>query len=182
MATRIGKVLRRFLVPRVVVSLYYLARFGARISPRAEVEISPNLRFGRGAVVSSFTKIKATEGTITIGERCGFAAGCFVSAGEKGVVIGDGFICGPNVVIVSSNYNHHETGVHLEDQGRTSKGVRIGDNVWIGANSTVLDGSVIGDNTIVVAHSLVNRRYPPNSILQGNPAKVILRRSPSTEE
>jgi acetyltransferase-like isoleucine patch superfamily enzyme len=64
----------------------------------------------------------------------------------------------------------------LQQQGVTSLGIRIGRNVWVGANSTILDGSVLGDNSIVVANSLVNRRFPPNVIIQGNPAKVILRR------
>ncbi len=58
----------------------------------------------------------------------------------------------------------------------------IGDNVWIGANSTVLDGAVLRENTIVVAGSLVNRRYPPNVVIQGAPAKVIMRRSKPEEE
>jgi acetyltransferase-like isoleucine patch superfamily enzyme len=58
----------------------------------------------------------------------------------------------------------------------TSLGVRIGSNVWIGANSTILDGAEIGDNSIVVANSLVNRRFPANVIIQGNPAKVVLQR------
>ena len=59
----------------------------------------------------------------------------------------------------------------------TSKGVTIGDNVWIGAGSTITDGSVIGDNSIVVANSLVNRRYKANSIIQGSPASVVFTRN-----
>ncbi len=56
-------------------------------------------------------------------------------------------------------------------------GVRIGKNVWIGAGSIILDGTVIGDNCVVVAGSLVNRRYPDNVIIQGNPAKIIMKRT-----
>ncbi len=95
--------------------------------------------------------------------------------------MGDNVICGPNVVITASNYRYENLDVPLEDQGHTSTGIRIGRNVWIGANSTVLDGAVIGDNCIVVANSLVNRRFPPNSIIQGNPAKVILERRRTRE-
>ena len=53
---------------------------------------------------------------------------------------------------------------------------------WVGAGSTILDGTVLGDNTIIVANSLVNRRFPPNVVIQGNPGKVILRRSKGKEE
>jgi acetyltransferase-like isoleucine patch superfamily enzyme len=66
---------------------------------------------------------------------------------------------------------------HLDDQGRNSKGVKIGRNVWIGANSVVLDGTQLGDNCIVVANSLLNRRYPAGAVLQGNPAKILMKRT-----
>lgn len=172
----ITKLLRRFLLPGCVISLYYFFRFGAKISLRAEVELSQNLKFGPDCTVSSFVKFKASDGPLTIGTRSGFATGCFVAAGEQGIAIGDNFVCGPNVTIVASNFIYEKLGIHFEDQGSTSKGIRIGKNVWVGANSTILDGSVIGDDTIVVANSLINRRYPPHSILQGNPARVIKKR------
>jgi acetyltransferase-like isoleucine patch superfamily enzyme len=173
----LSTLLKRFLVPRFVVSLYYYLKFRAKISPRAEVELSSNLRFGPDCTVSSFTKIKATHGPLVMGARCGLGTGCFLSAGEEGTIIGDNFVCGPNTVITSSNYIYDDLSAHLEDQGHTSRGIRIGDNVWIGSSSVILDGSELGDNTIVVANSLVNRRYPPNSILQGNPAKLIMKRT-----
>jgi len=168
---------QRFLVPAFVTSLYYLLRFGARVSHRAEVELSRTVTFGRGCTVGSFTKIKATEGRLTVGADSGFATGCFVSAGPGGIEIGSHFVCGPNVSIVGRNYDYSRLDAPLAEQGATSKGIRIGDNVWIGAGVTILDGAVVGDNTIVVANSLVNRRYPANAILQGAPAKVILDRS-----
>jgi acetyltransferase-like isoleucine patch superfamily enzyme len=168
-----GNLVRRFLVPRFAVTLYYYLKYGAKISPRAEVELSSNLAFGRGCRVSSFTKIKAADGPLSIGSRCGFGTGCFVSSGEQGLEIGDNLVCGPNVVIMASSYRYDKLGRHLHDQGVTSRGTRIGSNVWIGAGSVILDGSDIGDNSIVVANSLVSRRHPPGSVLQGNPAKPM---------
>jgi acetyltransferase-like isoleucine patch superfamily enzyme len=151
-------------------------RWRAGISTRAEVELSPNLRLGRRTTVSSFTKIKVTDGPLITGEYCGFGTGCFIAAGSGGIEMGDNVICGPNVAVIATNYRYERLDVPLEEQGHTSVGIRIGRNVWIGANSVVLDGAVIGENSIVVANSLVNRRFPPNSIIQGNPAKVILQR------
>lgn len=172
----IGLIFRRFLVPSLVVSGYAWLRWRASISPRAEVELSANLRLGHKTTVSSFTKIKVTDGPLITGEHCGFGTGCFVSAGAGGIHMGEHVICGPNVVVIASNYKYEKLGVPLEQQGHTSVGIRIGRNVWIGANSVILDGSVIGDNSIVVANSLVNRRFPANAIIQGNPAKIILQR------
>ncbi|MEP7313222.1 MAG: acyltransferase [Pseudomonadota bacterium] len=171
--------MRRFLVPAFVVSLYGFIRWRAGISSRAEVELSSNLQLGPRCTISSFTKVKVTDGPLRTGADCGFGTGCFISAGAGGIEMGDHVICGPNVVVVASNYRYDSLAVPLDHQGQTSKGIRIGRNVWIGANSVILDGSVIGDNCIVVANSLVNRRFPANSIIQGNPAKILAQRRPA---
>ena len=170
------KLIVRFCTPQIFSTFYYLLKYGALVSPRAEVDLTANLHFGCQCVVGSFTKIKAKGGPISIGDRGGIATNCFISTEYKGVEIGKNFICGPNVNIIGSNYSLSEKGIHLEDLEIRSQGIRIGNNVWIGAGSTILDGTVLGDNTIVVANSLVNRRYPGDVILQGNPAKIIMRR------
>ena len=169
--------MKRILTPGFVVTLYYYYKYRAKISPKSEVEISSHLRMGRGGVIGSFTKIKASDGPLEIGNLCGIATNCFVASGANGIKIGDNFVCGPNVVITASNYSYGQVGVDIRTLETTSKGVRIGDNVWIGAGSVILDGTTLGDNCIVVAGSLVNRRFPDNSIIQGNPAKTILKRA-----
>jgi UDP-3-O-[3-hydroxymyristoyl] glucosamine N-acyltransferase len=174
---KIGLLLRRFLIPSFAVSLYAYVKMRATISPRAEVELSPHLQLGRGTRISSFTKIKVTNGPLVTGEQCGFGTGCFVDPGTAGIRMGDHVICGPNVAMIATNYRYSSASTLFEEQGLSSKGITIGRNVWIGANSVILDGSAIGDNSIVVANSLVNRRFPPNSIIQGNPAKVIAQRN-----
>jgi acetyltransferase-like isoleucine patch superfamily enzyme len=175
--SKLELIVRRFLIPRSVVTLYAFVHWRASVSTRAEVELSPNLYLGRGTTVSSFTKIKATDGELWTGEKCGFGPGCFIAAGAGGIHLGDHVIFGPNVSVIAANYRYGQLEVPLEEQGVTSQGINIGNNVWVGASSVILDGSQIGDNSIVVANSLVNRRFPPNSIIQGNPAKVILSRS-----
>ena len=170
---RLFTALRRIGTPGILVTLYYLVRYGAKISPKAEVELSKNLIFGSDCTVSSFTKIKASAGPLKIGSRCGFGTGCFLSSGEGELIIGNNLVCGPNVVIMATSYRFDKLGVHLHDQKQTSKGTKIGNNVWIGAGVVILDGSDIGDDCVIVANSLVSRRYPAGSILQGNPAKAM---------
>jgi len=166
----------RQLTPSLVVTAYYLYKYKAKVSPKAEVDLSDNLSFGPGSVVSSFSKIKAYDGRLSFGDRSGVATGCFIASGPGGIEIGDNFICGPNVNIVAINYNYSSKDMHLEDAEKTSKGIKIGNNVWIGSGCTITDGAEIGDNTIVVANSLVNRRFKNNVMIQGSPAKVILKR------
>ena len=96
-----------------------------------------------------------------------------MSSGEGELVIGDNLVCGPNVVIMSTSYHYDKLGVHLHDQGVISKGTKIGNNVWIGAGAVILDGSDIGDDCVIAANSVVSRRYPAGSILQGSPAKPM---------
>lgn len=172
----VRKVVQRFLVPQFIASLYYLVKYKAVVSFKAEVELSPNLVLGKGVTVASYCKFKATDGPLTIGEKTGFANGCFVTAGENGIRIGNNCIFGPNISVSSANYNYDRLDIPYQEQGTSSRGISIGNNVWFGSNVTVLDGSSIGDNTIVVANSMVNRHFPANCIVQGNPAKIVLKR------
>jgi acetyltransferase-like isoleucine patch superfamily enzyme len=171
-----GKFVRRFLIPSIGVTLILYVRYGAFVSPRAEVELSPLLRVGRKAKVASFSKIKAGSGPLTIGAGTAIATGCFIAAGKAGTHIGDGCLIGANCTIVSNTYRFDDLDVPFFGQGEDSKGTVIGNNVFIGSNSVIADGAVIEDNVMIGAQSLVTGKIPKNSIAQGNPAKVIFTR------
>lgn len=64
-------------------------------------------------------------------------------------------------------------GVYGEVLGSSGE-VKIGNNVFIGMNSTILKGVTIGDNVIIGANSLVNKDIPNNTVAAGNPCKVIM--------
>ncbi|MDX6749816.1 acyltransferase [Geminicoccaceae bacterium 1502E] len=168
--------MRRFLIPASIVSLYGYAKFRCRISTRAEVELGPFLKIGRGTQISSFVKIKSSYGPLEIGRRVSIATGCFIASHEGGVVIGDDTMLGPNVVIVGVNYRYDRLDVPIQHQGDTSKGIRIGKDVWLGGNVVVTDGAEIGDHTIVGPGSVVTGKLPDRVIASGNPAKVVFRR------
>ncbi|QUY42270.1 DapH/DapD/GlmU-related protein [Acaryochloris marina] len=171
-----GKIVRRFLVPSPAITLYYLIKFGAKISPKAEVELSSFFTIGRQSVISSFTKIKASEGPLKIGSHVSISTGCFISSHTGGLEIGDYCLVGPNVTIVGNNYNYSKIDVPLEQQGIISKGIRIGSNVWLGAGVCVLDGVTVGDNCIITPNSVISSNIPSGAIASGQPAKVIFKR------
>lgn len=54
-----------------------------------------------------------------------------------------------------------------------TKPIKIGNNVWVGANVTILKGTVIGDNSVIAAGALVSGIIPPNCLAAGVPARVI---------
>jgi acetyltransferase-like isoleucine patch superfamily enzyme len=70
--------------------------------------------------------------------------------------------------IISANHDIYDFSKHIK------KSVKIGNNVWIGANVVILPGVEIGDNTIIGAGSIVTKSFKEgNCVIGGNPAKII---------
>ncbi|MES1245335.1 MAG: DapH/DapD/GlmU-related protein [Acidobacteriota bacterium] len=172
-----GTLLRRFLTPGFVVTLRGYLKYGCLISPKAEVEITAHLSIGRDTVIGSFTKIKATDGPLTIGRHVEIATGCVITSHASGVAIGNDCLIGPNVSILGNNYRYDRLDIPIRLQEKVSpKGIRIGDDVWIGAGCVLLDGADVGPGSILTPNSVVSSRIAENSIVQGNPGKVIFTR------
>lgn len=170
---KLSKSLRRFGTPPWVVSLICLLKYQAKISPRAEVELSANLELGEGCVVGSFSKIKTSDGPLKLGRHVLIGSHCFISSDQGGVSIGDHSMIGPAASVIGNNYRYDRLDVPISQQPQTSKGIVIGEGVWLGAGAVVLDGAHIGDGVIVTPNSVVGGRVAPNTIVQGNPAKKI---------
>ena len=83
---------------------------------------------------------------------------------------------GPNACIVGNNYRYDRLDVPICLQEKTSKGIRIGDNVWIGAGAVVMDGARIESGAIIAPNSVVAGKVPKDVIVQGNPARVVFTR------
>ncbi|WP_428193450.1 acyltransferase [Aliivibrio sifiae] len=107
---------------------------------------------------------------LVVGDGVWIGYNCFL-CGE--VVIGNNVMIGPNVSIPGANHNYEKKGIPYKDQGLDVKGTLIGNNVWIGANSVILDGVKIGDNSVIGAGSVVTKDVPENMIYAGVPAKKI---------
>ena len=88
---------------------------------------------------------------------------------QGGIFIGDGALIGHNVVLATLNH-----AASPKDRGSMIPApIRIGKNVWVGANAVILPGVTIGDGAIVAAGAVVNRDVPENTVVGGVPAKVI---------
>ncbi len=105
---------------------------------------------------------------IHIGKHVFINAGCKFQD-QGGITIGDGTLIGHNVVLATLN---HEI-APAKRQGMIPKPIKIGKNVWIGSNATILAGVTIGDNAIVGAGAVVTKNIPENKIVAGIPAKII---------
>jgi acetyltransferase-like isoleucine patch superfamily enzyme len=109
-------------------------------------------------------------GNIRIGNNCSVNPFTIIY-GMGGTLIGDGVRIAAHTVIVPENHNAATNQLPLYKAGSTKKGIRIDDNVWIGAGVRILDGVQIGRNTIIGAGSVVNRSLPANATAVGVPAK-----------
>lgn len=87
------------------------------------------------------------------------------------VTIGDYVMIGPNTMI--STVNHPMTPMGRRKHLAIAKPVKIGNDVWIGGNVTILPGVTIGNNVVVAAGAVVTKDVPDNTLVGGVPAKVI---------
>lgn len=105
---------------------------------------------------------------ITIGENV-FINACCHFQDHGGVVIGDGCQIGHNVVFATLNH-----GLSAEDRKHTYPApIVLGKNVWVGSNSTILQGVTIGDKAVVAAGAVVTKDVPANVVVGGVPSKII---------
>ena len=86
----------------------------------------------------------------------------------------------PDVIIGSHCNIHKGVTIGQENRGKRKGTPKIGNNVWIGVNATVVGNIVIGDDVMITPNSFVNCDVPPHSIVMGNPC-VIKHRDNATE-
>lgn len=105
---------------------------------------------------------------ISIGKNVFINSGCkFQDWG--GIFIGDNVLIGHNVVLATVNHDL----VPSKRGNMSLKAIKIEDDVWIGYNSTILQGVSIGKGAIIAAGSVVTKDVEPYTIVGGVPAKFI---------
>ena len=98
-----------------------------------------------------------------------FINSCCHFQDNGGIEIGDGTMFGPKVTVVTLNHDINPK----TRKNAQPKPVKIGKNVWIGTNCTILPDVTIGDNTVIGAGSVVVKSIPADSVAVGCPAIVI---------
>ena len=105
---------------------------------------------------------------ISVGKNV-FINACCKFQDQAGITIDDGTFVGHNVTIATINHDFHPE----SRAAMYPKAVRIGKNVWIGSDCTILPGITIADGAVVGAGSVVTKDVASNTVVAGNPARVI---------
>jgi acetyltransferase-like isoleucine patch superfamily enzyme len=124
---------------------------GARCSVAATAYLHGPIRLGDDVSINPGAHLEGGRAGIVVGSRVRIAAGAKLYAFEHGLA--------PDAAIV--------------EQPTTSTGIRVGDDVWIGANAGVTDGVTVGNHAVVAMGAVVTRDVPEWAVVGGVPARVL---------
>lgn len=128
--------------------------------------------YSRLVVSTSFSNI---GNYIRIGNDVGLGEFAYLGGGG-GLEIGNDCIIGQYLSCHPENHLINDITMNIRNSGVSRKGICIGNNCWIGAKVTILDGVTIGNNCVIAAGSVVNKNFANGSVIAGVPAKLIKRR------
>ncbi|MBI2966882.1 MAG: acyltransferase [Bacteroidetes bacterium] len=131
---------------------------------------------GANSVLDDFVKIKHVGGigNIEIGQFVYINSGTVLYSGN-GIKIGNNVLIGPNCNLMPVNHQYSNPERIIRSQGfqPSRGGIIIEDDVWLGANVTLLDGAIIRRGCVIGANSLVSSDTDEYGIYAGIPAKKI---------
>ena len=147
--------------------------------------IAPDVKLGKGVRLSKFinlygceigdeTKIGAfveIQKNAAVGRRCKISSHTFIC---EGVTIEDNVFIGHGVTFINDSYPRATTDGQLQTEAdwKVERTV-VKKGASIGSGATILSNTTVGENAIVGAGSVVTKDVPANSVVAGNPAKVL---------
>ncbi len=147
------------------------------IAPEAKLFAEP----GRAIVIGDNSYIAADcvlHGPITLGRSVSINHHVSLDGGRKGIYIGHNTRVAAYSYAYAFNHGMDEQ-MLIKDQPVSSQGIQIGKDVWIGANTGIVDGVIIGDHAVIGMGSVVTKAVDDHTKVAGNPARVIGSRIPS---
>lgn len=155
------------------ISAVERVRFGADVfvSPEAALVAEPH----REIVVGDSARIGAhvfVHGPVTMGPRVSLNPRVSIDGGRAGVTLGADVRVATGACLYAFDHGM-APGAPIRTQAVSSRGIVVGDDVWIGANAGVTDGVTIGAHAVVAMGAVVTRDVPEWAIVAGVPARVV---------
>ncbi len=151
-------------------------RFGEHcfVAPQARLFAEPgrDIRVGDHSHIAADTLL---HGPIRLGAHVSINHHATLEGGAAGIEIGDHSRIAAYVTLYAFNHGREAAGL-VREQPVTSRGIRIGRDVWLGARCGIVDGVTVGDHAVVAMGAVVTRDVPPWCVVAGNPARPIGRR------
>jgi len=174
MPGRLGDFLQRWYFRRLLISLGTEPSFGTGLlcyGPQ-NIAIGNNFSCWRHCTLAA-----CVDGKIEIGDNVGLNANVYINACSGGkIVLGNKVLIGPNVVIRSSDHIISDVDKPIQGQGHKSGTIIIEDDVWIGANVTIVGDVRINKGAVVGAGAVVTKDVESYTIVGGIPARFIKKR------
>lgn len=134
------------------------------------------IKLGKKTHLMPYSILKAMNGDISFGEYCTVNPFCVIYGMSGGLEIGNAVRIATQTVIIPANHIFDDPDKDIRLQGIESNGIKIEDDVWLGAGVRVLDGVTIKKGSVVAAGSVVTKDISEFSVVGGVPARVIKKR------
>jgi acetyltransferase-like isoleucine patch superfamily enzyme len=142
----------------------------------SRVKIGDSVILERDSWLNIPTIPASMDPVILIGDHCRLGRRCVISAKNR-IDIERNVIFGPSALVMDHNHSFEDVTAPISQQGVTPGGtIRIEEGSWIGYGAAVICNQgelVIGRNSVIGANSVLTRSVPPNSVVTGNPARVV---------
>lgn len=142
---------------KVIIYPVQPMRFSSQLMIKKNIK---SVNIGKNFKLESNAKLRVLDDArLNVGDNCFVNCGAYITVmGETS--IGNGCLIGPNVMIFDHDHDFRAEGGITSNVMKIGK-VSIGDNVWIGAGSIILQGADIGNNAVIAAGSIVKGRVEP---------------------
>ena len=129
------------------------------------------ITLGNEVFIGRNTILSCKNGDIVVDDKANIGFNCEIFSASR-VRIGKRVLMAAYTYLVGGDHLYDRVDIPVLEQGRTARGVEVGDNVWLGAHVVVTDGSTIGRDAIVGAGAVVVGEIPEFAIAIGIPAKA----------
>ena len=191
----LGLVLRRICYPWLLGAVGRNVTFGAGVVLRhpakirlgddvavddlvvldAKGETNRGISIGNGVFLGRGTILSCKDGDIVLGDHVNVGFHSEIFSGSS-VTVGAYGLFAAYTYLVGGGHDFDASGVPVVEQTRRSKGITLGENVWLGTGAKVMDGVRIGRDVVVGAGAIVTEDLPDGVVAVGVPARVVRHR------